>query len=187
MAINIPLVLISDLKEKLDEVLDTDNLVIGGADAFRITIPNLAKAILAKATGAISTVVSDDLEPNRVLISGGSGKIFVSPTIDVSELDTLSGATDNIQDKLNELNSILIQRGSVHFTSPTPNEMTSINVTFKVPFASTPTVIVSPRTTSYNVKFVSTSGISASGFTAYMYRTNDTGTYVDWIAIGQRA
>lgn len=47
MAVNVPLVHISDLAEQTNAA-DTDCMVIGGSDAKKITIPNLVKAILAK-------------------------------------------------------------------------------------------------------------------------------------------
>jgi len=54
----------------------------------------------ATITGAASTVTSDDLTTNRVLVSSGTGKIDVAATT-VTELSYVSGVTSAIQPQLN--------------------------------------------------------------------------------------
>lgn len=56
---------------------------------------------LSVATGAISTVVTTNLTPNRAVISNPLGKIAVSGTTD-TELSYLSGVTAPIQPQLDE-------------------------------------------------------------------------------------
>lgn len=53
-------------------------------------------------TGAASTVTSNNLSSNKVIISNASGKIAVSG-ITTTELEYLDGVTSNIQTQLNDL------------------------------------------------------------------------------------
>lgn len=53
-------------------------------------------------TGAASTIISDDLTTNRVLISDSYGKVVAS-NISGGELSRLSGATKNIQEQIDDL------------------------------------------------------------------------------------
>ena len=53
-------------------------------------------------TGGASTIVSDDLTTNRVLISDNYGKVSAS-NISGGELSRLSGATKNIQEQIDDL------------------------------------------------------------------------------------
>jgi len=56
-------------------------------------------------TGAASTVTSNNLPPNLVLISNASGKIAVS-TITTTTLSYLSGLTGNVQQQINALGGV---------------------------------------------------------------------------------
>ena len=102
MAVNVPLVHISELAEATTAA-DTDCMVVGGSDAKKITIPNLAKAILAKAAGAVSTIMSANLTASRALVSNGSGKVAVSD-ITATELGYLEGVKSSVQKQFDELN-----------------------------------------------------------------------------------
>lgn len=53
-------------------------------------------------TGAASTVTTNDLNENKVLISNASGKISTS-SITTTELDTLDNISSNIQEQINSL------------------------------------------------------------------------------------
>ena len=55
----------------------------------------------AIVTGGASTITSDNLTANRVLISNSSGKVAVSTTITSTELNYIDGVTSNIQSQLN--------------------------------------------------------------------------------------
>lgn len=52
-------------------------------------------------TGAVTTIIHDNLTKNRAVISNNDGKIAVSE-VTTTELGCLSGATSNIQEQLNE-------------------------------------------------------------------------------------
>ena len=58
-------------------------------------------------TGAASSVTSQDLSPNKALISNTSGKIAIS-TVTSTELSYLSGATENIPTAVNTIKSWLL-------------------------------------------------------------------------------
>ena len=65
-------------------------------ELYFITDPNEEVNI----TGAASTIVSDDLPANKVLISDSDGKVAAS-NVTSTELGHLSGVTSKIQDQLN--------------------------------------------------------------------------------------
>jgi hypothetical protein len=60
-----------------------------------------------KITGAISTLTSNNLTSNRVLVSDVDGKISTSINISNSELDSLHRISGNIQDQLSNIQSEL--------------------------------------------------------------------------------
>ena len=72
--------------------------------------------------------------------------------------------------------------------TPAANTNSSVRVDFSSPFITTPTVVVSARSSVINttVRNVSVSGIDTAGFTLYVYRTNTTATSVDYFAVGER-
>lgn len=77
----------------------------------------------------------------------------------------------------------LMQAGSVTIT-PVANTATGVAVTFDTAYASAPQVVLSAADAAIGseVKGVSVSGISTTGFTAYVYRTNTTATVLHWLA-----
>lgn len=67
---------------------------------------------------------------------------------------------------------------------PVANTPTSVAVKFTAPFTAVPKVVVAPNTTvvGSTVKGVGVTDVTTTGFTAWVYRTNTTGTYVHWQA-----
>lgn len=103
MSVNVPLVHISELTEQTT-ASDNDYMVIGGSDAKKITWGNIAKLILAKITGAASTILTANLSANRALVSNGNGKVS-SSSVTETELSYLSKAKSNIQAQIDDLNT----------------------------------------------------------------------------------
>lgn len=62
------------------------------------------------------------------------------------------------------------------------NAVASLQVTFPTPFTSVPRVCVTPHTSRPDLVHTSISGITRTGFTLYLYRTNASATGVSWIA-----
>ena len=77
----------------------------------------------------------------------------------------------------------LIQRGSVTVKPTAAKQTASASVTFPHAFAGAPQVVVTPVTSAPQNVSVSVSGVTATGFTAYCYRTTKTNTTIRWIAI----
>ena len=78
-----------------------------------------------------------------------------------------------------------VQVGSRNIT-PTAGAATSGGVTFPTPFASTPTVLICPQTAVPGTVLGATAtGVSTSGFTAWVWRSNTTSTALVWIALGR--
>lgn len=78
----------------------------------------------------------------------------------------------------------LVQWGEVSIT-PTANANTSKAVTFPKAFSSAPQIQITANTSAPSVvREVSYSGRTRTGFSAYIYRTNNTTTSLSWIAIG---
>lgn len=77
------------------------------------------------------------------------------------------------------------QCGSVSIT-PVTNTPTSMPVIFPVPFSVAPTVVVTPNTLAIGseLKTVSVSNITATSFTAWVYRSNTTKLTLNWQAWG---
>lgn len=63
---------------------------------------------LSGVTGAASTITTSNLTANRALVSNGNGKVAVS-AVTSTELGYLDGATSNIQDQIDTLNSNLLK------------------------------------------------------------------------------
>ena len=81
-----------------------------------------------------------------------------------------------------------VQHGFVNVT-PVANTPTKAHVTFPQAYAESPTVVVSGVSAVIGsaLQGVSAANISATGFDAYVYRTNTTVTAVMWIAAGKLA
>ena len=79
-----------------------------GADienVFRDNDDDYEENQLAKPTGAITSVFTEDLGVNRVLISSGEGKIGVHSNVSSTELGYLDGVTSSIQTQINGVKS----------------------------------------------------------------------------------
>lgn len=72
--------------------------------------------------------------------------------------------------------------------TPVANTVTSAYATFSAPFNGIPTVVISARSSviGTTVTNVSINTPDAGGFTFYIYRSNTTTTYVDYLAVGER-
>lgn len=79
-----------------------------------------------------------------------------------------------------------IQTGNTR-VAPTANEVTTLEVTFDIPFKATPVVTATPNSAALGGTLLgcAISEITSSGFKIHVLRTNTTGTYVNWIAVGQ--
>lgn len=62
------------------------------------------------------------------------------------------------------------------------NAVASMQVTFPTAFTSVPRVCCTPHTSRPDLVHTSISGITRTGFTLYLYRTNASATGVSWIA-----
>ena len=85
-------------------------------------------------------------------------------------------------------NGLLIQWG-VESITPVANTPTAKAVTFSTSYTSVPMVVACPITTAMGASVTggTVADITATGFNAYVTRTNTTNTSVGWIAIGYRA
>ena len=85
-------------------------------------------------------------------------------------------------------NGLLIQWGVENIT-PVANTPTAKAVTFSTSYTSVPMVVACPITTAMGASVTggTVADITATGFNAYVTRTNTTNTSVGWIAIGYRA
>lgn len=70
----------------------------------------------ATITGAATTITTNNLTPNRVLVSNTSGKVAVS-SVSSTELDYLDGVTSKIQNQINTLNNKISPIGTVYTPS----------------------------------------------------------------------
>jgi hypothetical protein len=86
---------------KLDGVTATTT-ELNYVDGVTSNIQTQLNGKQATITGGASTIVSDDLTTNRVLISDNYGKVSAS-NISGGELSRLSGATKNIQEQIDDL------------------------------------------------------------------------------------
>ena len=80
------------------------------------------------------------------------------------------------------MRAIPIQSGSLSVTPTAANTVTSVVVTFPIPFETIPQVVLTPYTTVPNVVTCGVSSISVTGFTLYMTRTTTTSTLFGWMA-----
>ena len=85
-------------------------------------------------------------------------------------------------------NGLLIQWGAESVT-PVANTPTAKAVTFSTSYTSLPMVIACPITTAMGASVTggTVANITATGFDAYVTRTNTTNTTIGWIAIGYKA
>ena len=88
-----------------------------------------------------------------------------------------------------KIGKLLIQWGNLTVSISAANTPSTASITFPLPYASPPIVICNSNTTvpGTQVTGISAQGNTNTGFTAYVTRTNTTGIYYDWLAIGQSA
>lgn len=80
---------------------DVSSTEIGYVNGVTSAIQNQIDGKQATITGAASSIVSQDLTSNKILISGSVGKVDVSST-DAAQLAYLDGVTSAIQDQLDD-------------------------------------------------------------------------------------
>lgn len=180
--------------------------VTGTAQSFDgtqdVTIPIVvpASTITDKITGAASTIVTANLNPNRALVSDTNGKISQS-TVTATEIGYLAGVTGGIQSQIDNLpkyiwhdgTSISIADGSTQeqintaaiakivtvITTPVKYDTITVQITF------TPSDTVKDGVYTYNgtdwvFLYYSTTGINrANGETAGIVENSDDITFVD--------
>ena len=85
-------------------------------------------------------------------------------------------------------NGLLIQWGDASIT-PTANTPTAKAVTFSTSYTDIPVVMTTAVSTApgTSVTGVAAANVTATGFNAYVTRTNTTSTSVMWVAIGYKA
>jgi hypothetical protein len=89
--------------QTVTESIDSlDTLLKQSIDALTQSIANLNTSKQATITGAASTVVTSNLQADKVVISNGTGKLANS-AITALELSYLSGVTSNIQAQLSAI------------------------------------------------------------------------------------
>lgn len=104
----------------------------------------------------------------------------------LTNVESKNTTQDNrLTDIENGVGKILIQYGSTTIT-PTANTPTYKTITFPKAYTSSPVVFVNADTTVGGnvVQFVNAQGATTTNFKAYIYRTNNTVTSIDWVAIG---
>lgn len=194
-----------------DKLTDTHTFTVSGditgtAQSFNgtqdVNIPIVipASTVTGKLTGAISTVLTNDVTASRAIISDADGKISVSP-VTSTEIGYLAGVTGGIQAQLDSMpkynwldaTSISIADGSTQeqintaaiakigtvVTTPAKYDTLTVQVTF------TPSDTVKDGVYTYNgtawvFLYYSTTGINrANGETAGIVENSDDITFVD--------
>lgn len=109
--------LISNASGKVAVSTVTD-VELGHVSGVSSPIQTQLNAKQATITGAITTVVNTDLATNRVVVSGGTGKLGVASTT-YTEVNFVNGVTSPIQTQLNNKaadSAVIKKDGSVAFT-----------------------------------------------------------------------
>lgn len=91
---------------KLTTVTGVSSTEVGYLANVTSDIQTQLDSKVGSTSGAISTVVSSNLNTNRAVVSNGSGKITDSPTTS-TEIGYVSGVTSAIQPQLNTLSSAI--------------------------------------------------------------------------------
>ena len=150
----------------------TGQATIGGASGYNST---LADGIMEfKKQTTVKARLIWALDPAHLTVQIRSSQGNTSDTRFAYDGVTIDG----------KLTAGNIAHGSVSIT-PTANSPTSKTVSFGKTFPSTPNVIISAETSvpGTTVLECGATNISATGFTAWVYRTNTTATVLHWIAI----
>lgn len=82
-------------------------------------------------------------------------------------------------------NGFLMQWGRVSMATPTANTTVSVDITYPIAFTHAPVVHAHAHTSAPTILSVSASTGSVNGTTLYLTRSNTTGTWVSWIAVGR--
>lgn len=107
---------------------------------------------------------------------------YEMPTLQAGQGTKITGNNNKITIKSEHK----IQTGNTRVV-PIANEVTTLEVTFDIPFKTTPVVTATPSSSALGGTLLgcTVSEITANGFKINVLRTNTTGTYVNWIAVGQ--
>lgn len=154
-------------------------------------ISSLSSSKQNKVTGAATTIVSNNLQSNRVLVSNSSGKVTTTQ-ITPDELVMLSGSTENIQDAIDEIRTQLgtsydYDVGYIGNTSSSASTISlPYNVTFYQRFEGIPAVFVSGgwNNTEWKSHPLSVYDLSASGM---KIGSNSDWKYIAYLAIYPRS
>lgn len=160
-------------------------------DSAEDDISSLSSSKQNKVTGAATTIVSNNLQSNRVLVSSSSGKVTTTQ-ITPDELVMLSGSTENIQDAIDEIRTQLgtsydYDVGYIGNTSSSASTITlPYNVTFYQRFEGIPAVFVSGgwNNTEWKSHPLSVYDLSASGM---KIGSNSDWKYIAYLAIYPRS
>lgn len=146
---------------------------------------------------AVELTVSDNFASTTQTTSASSGKIFVdfppsNTGLGIGGDNTHDNGLDVYFDvyvgkKAEQMvKQPVFQYGSVVVTPSSANVPEMVEVTFDVPFASTPNIVLSPWTSAPGtaVKGVSYANATNKGFNIYLTRSDTTSTGVSWLAIG---
>lgn len=148
-----------DVKDILEHIEDT---VIHVTASDKTTWNGKQNAI----TGAASTITSNNLDANRVLISNSNGKVAAA-TITTTELGYLDNVTEDIQDQLDTKFDTIDQSSSGNYVSSVAVDG-SDPTTIKVTRATLPTLSGGQAATAG--KYVS--GVTVSGHTVTVSQEN---------------
>ncbi|USK72611.1 hypothetical protein [Peribacillus asahii] len=157
----------------------------------------LAPNVYGSAGGGLDLNNSDIVGANNVffadtLASDGEGiqfpKSSATDVKDRAQCDTLRGYDGKLLFNSKEIHhqgNFMVARGSVTITPTAANEPTSASISFGKTFPSNPTVMVTPNTTvpGKTVTGWGMSGVSETGCTLWVTRTNTSATSLHWVAI----
>lgn len=96
--------------------------------------------------------------------------------------DSIYGTTQGVA----YLGNCLMVYGSADFTNLTANEVKTMTIKFRVPFALAPFISLTGNTSVPHICDMGASSVSGTQFNINFRRTNTTDTTVFWCAIGQR-
>lgn len=113
-------------------------------------------------------------------LTGASG-VFVSGAV----LDFILDCENSKAYLQNSAFAANIDCGTVNIAAPSGGGTSTVRIPFSKAFLNTPCVIATPRTSVPGTCACGVTTIGKEGFSLYFYRTNDTSTTVNWIAIGK--
>lgn len=160
----------------------------GGIDTMQLTVKK----------GAAGTAATDPALTQGNLYTGSKlrevplwrVKIEGLSITKVEQLFEIVPSIPTLKKELESLNGNMpvIQSGAVTCENKA-NEITSIPVTYPMPFDRTPTVMVTPLSSVPGaiLKGVSAGDSTETGFNIYILRTNNTPTKIQWLAVDDGA